>query len=471
MAEFPNKNNGDNLEIRIRGRIVDKPTDIDGKKYVSVKLADATNRQIIVTGIRLEDSILGIINPIGQGRLVDVSFPSRADFIKLNGGNAKAALSTDVPNTENQAVPANLLGKIDQNSLSKGNNNVCLTMRSKAADIALLKRKLSEREQLSFIQHPYSKNSPGLVIDKSNDGSITQFDTNGNIVKVGQNGLVQDVSMVNSESAVRGKRSLLLGGMAGIKTDTITEMVPGSNIFTPVPTIIPDITLIVYGMGIIRMIMAVSKLAKEGLQELRQMEKKLKEEDAKEKLKENFKITAFLLEQQEEERFNNALKTNPNSKREDFRTAELKAIKEKLNMAETEKISIEDVGKFGFKPNSDESNVSRAQKLQILKTLNKMLEQDQTVDPAMLKTIDSFIQTEKKERENVQKEKGARSRAFDKIVNDSSVKFKNTATNYSTEGTKEEESLDKFSFLQETNSNKAPLDRNAFSPKKPFKGD
>jgi len=305
-TKFPFSNIGKTGEHTGKtGRLIGSPYEVGGVLYVDVRTTTAQGESINLTRVKVQQSKNGIIEPLPANKQVTIYIPSEEALVKQETSSMYIYPSADIPNYQNQALPASVINKIDPNSLKKSNNGVCISLRQAQNELELRKRQLYQRDGLVMIQHPNSISSPGIVIDPSGKGSMTQYNKNGDKQEFSDQGLQVNAKSFDTTTSTLNRSNLAYGGLPGTEFTQVRDLIPTSNIFTPTLSHIPAISKIMFLIGTVRMIINVAKIAKEGLQEVRRLqneirnlpeapeEKTLKDSTELSKLKQKQKLMAL----------------------------------------------------------------------------------------------------------------------------------------------------------------------------------
>jgi len=269
--------------ISKRGTLAGSPYRVNDVLFADIQIQSSKGTPEIIKGVQLEDQNTGIVTPLSSGRQMEAVWPNADAFQRGDNSGLRIKAGPSTPSFQNLAVPANLLGKVDKNALLKGLNGVCLAMNDEKRKLEELSKSLTQREGMVIIQQPFTTKSSGMAIDQSQTGSITQFDKAGNVVAIERGQLQTQVNSVNTRGADRGRNHPTFGGLPAQET-FVADAVPKSNVFTPIPTHIPWVTEIVYLFGIVRMLFAVTKITKQGLKDLRDLQRAINSVGEKEKV-------------------------------------------------------------------------------------------------------------------------------------------------------------------------------------------
>lgn len=379
---FPFPNIGkDNQEVKKKGVLVGSPRSVGGNLYVDVRTVTSNGQNVIIRSVRLQDNSQSMIAPLRAGDRVTMTFDSPDSFANRDSTRALASRATaDSPN-ENQAIPASLISKIDQNALLRGNNNVCLGMKKAMNDLNKMRQNLAQKDSLVMIQHPRGgKSSSGLAL--SQDGELVIYDGSGkNKTEMKKDGMTFKGKEFDTTDSSRARSFSMYGGLPG-QASTLTDYIPKGNVFTPHVTHIPHVTKIVLMIGLARAMIAVGKIAKEGLQEMRQLRNTLKQAEEAEKAQRLLSLQQVLDQS-----------LSPGE-----RAAALSSV----------------LGEKTFK--NDKERLAALKNIERMKALIPVIAGDGQISPQDEELLKAMISHEQKELKKAGSTKSARSKAFDQIA-------------------------------------------------------
>lgn len=395
LPTLPASNLGNSSnEIRKRGSLAANPYRINGVLYADVLIQTERGTPQIVKGVQIEDQNTGIVVPLSTGKSMDLVWPDTMSYTRFDPAVARALPSTETPLYENQAIPASILSKLDKNAFLKAENGVCLQMNEAARNLQELARKIHERDGMVVIQAPGVPKSGGIVIDNDQQGSITQFDHSGNKVAIQRGQFQQDVNAVNSKGSDRGRNHPQFGGLPAQET-FVADYVTKSNIMMPTPTHIPWVSEIVFLFGMIRMLLAVGKIAKKGLRDLKDINRAIDTIGEKERLE----ALSHLISGQE------------------LTDGDLKFL-------------------LGERAHyTDRSKLNLLKNTERIKALLPVLQDTGVLKGTEVENLSRLVNIEQSELRNSSSANSQRNAAFDKIANDANRRAKQAVQDYSKQGT------------------------------------
>jgi hypothetical protein len=374
-------------EVRRTGTLRTDPYFINGILYVDVLTTNAKGQPLIVKEVKLQEQRRGIIAPIQAGTKVEIRFATQDAYQREDGTLCIASTAELSPQTSNQAIPANLLTKIDGKSLLKGANNVCLGMKQAFKDLKDRAAKLHEKDSLIVFQHPVGDRSSGVAISNAKDGVLSIFDRTGkNKTNIHDGGMDINVKDLDTKDSTRTRSHALFGGLPSQET-FVADFVPKSNIFTPTPTHIPHITKIVTIIGMARAVITVGKIASEGLKEIRRLK------------------------------------------------AELDAVPDYPERSYY----------------SDKDRVKKLNQTKRMSALTPLLQEQGIISERSASDLNQLIKFEQSELNKRGSTKEPRNRAFERIAQESGKRAKDMIDSYTKEGGKGERELDNLNFLGSIN--------------------
>jgi hypothetical protein len=260
--------NNDINSVVKRGKLLNDPIEINGKLYGDATTTTSRGTPLIVSSVLITTSSRGTIAPIKMGDLVDITFENQRAWETGNPTHMVPA-SIAAPTT-NQAIPANVVNRIDPSDLLKGDNNICLGLKKDMLDLKKMKTYIPSNKQLYVLQHPRNVDSGGIAIVDDAKSGVVQFDKHGNTTEVTQEGYIIKVRAIDTKDSERSRNMGPFGGMTGQET-FIADYVPKSNILMPVPTHVPFLAKLMFTIGMVRALANAGRLAGNGLKELRKM--------------------------------------------------------------------------------------------------------------------------------------------------------------------------------------------------------
>lgn len=234
-----------------------------GSWVVDVMVKDpVTSRDILLTGVRLEQASQGIIQKINKDGTVYISIPDQRLIGERDTSTMTAKwLNTNV-GTENGAVPLDMLFNNFRNKITSAANRSCAIAKF---DYDVEKRLLNKTDGLTVYADETNPKSSGVVFDTT-DGKTAIFNQYGENVTLSKTGVSIEGKKFNRGGSNQTKNGLGTLGLPGNENE-IQDLLPRSNILLNVPLLtmpyVPDFMQILYGVAFLYKIVRIGIVAGE----------------------------------------------------------------------------------------------------------------------------------------------------------------------------------------------------------------
>ncbi len=225
-----------------------------------------SNKNILLEGVRLEQSTQGQIQRINRTGNIYVSVPDQRLLAERDVTSMTARYVDIDVRSKNNSVPIDVLFNNFRSKVNEGSRNLCKILKF---DYEREKADLNKYDSLTIYADPNNPDSAGMYVDNSTGemGMFSKYE--GNVI-IGKNGVSIDSKKFNRGSSNQTKNGLGTLGLPGNENE-IQDILPRSNILLGVPMLqmpyYPDFARILYSVGLLYKMVRVGIVCSEFIKE------------------------------------------------------------------------------------------------------------------------------------------------------------------------------------------------------------